>query len=67
MTDKLKDIQQLASRLMTEWNTPGMAAAVIQGDEVIFAEGFGVRSVERSYETHSHERLHRGSWPDTGD
>ncbi len=35
------------ARAIEEWNVPGSAIAVVAGGEVVFAEGFGLRDVER--------------------
>lgn len=35
-----------AKEVIAEDRTPGIAIAVVHGDEVIFAEGFGVRNVD---------------------
>ena len=32
-------------RIMGDWEVPGVAVAVIQGDEVTYAKGFGVREI----------------------
>lgn len=34
-----------AEKAMAETNTPGMAIAIVQGDQVIFSGGFGVRKI----------------------
>ncbi len=39
----LLDFEQYAEKAMEDWQIPGMAVAVIRGDEVIFSKGFGVK------------------------
>lgn len=43
--DKLKDIDAYALKVMTDWNAPGMAIAVVKDDKVVFAKGYGVREL----------------------
>lgn len=40
-------LRQTVPPLLNEWQVPGLAVAVIQGDRVIVAEGFGLRDVEQ--------------------
>lgn len=39
---------------MAEWDIPGMAVAVVYEDEIIFADGFGVRSLEEGGDVDEH-------------
>lgn len=41
----VKSLTPYAKKLMKKTGVPGMAIAVVQGDKVIYAEGFGVRKV----------------------
>lgn len=41
----LDELPQIASSALERTGVPGMAIAVVHGDEVVFAEGFGVREV----------------------
>lgn len=40
------ELEKIALEEMKEKNTPGAAIAIVRGDRVIFARGFGVRSIE---------------------
>jgi CubicO group peptidase (beta-lactamase class C family) len=39
----LKSLEQYAEKGMKDWGTPGMAMAIVRGDEIIYKKGFGVR------------------------
>jgi CubicO group peptidase (beta-lactamase class C family) len=43
--DKLKEIDAYAQKVLTDWNAPGMAIAVVKDDKVVFARGYGVREL----------------------
>lgn len=45
--DLTAHLRQYVPPLLQEWQVPGVAVAVVQGDRVIAAEGFGLRDVER--------------------
>ncbi len=42
----LAGIDEYTQKGMQDWQIPGMAVAVIQGDEVIFSKGFGVKDIK---------------------
>jgi CubicO group peptidase (beta-lactamase class C family) len=45
------DLQKLETRLESlrkKWNVPGMAAAVAQGDQILWAKGFGLANVAKN-------------------
>ncbi len=44
--DKLAEIEKAVEAEMTATKTPGAAVAVISGDKIVFARGFGTTSVE---------------------
>jgi CubicO group peptidase (beta-lactamase class C family) len=46
-TARLDGFADFVRATMQEWHTPGLAVAVVLGDQVLFAEGFGVRDVAR--------------------
>lgn len=50
-----------AARALTTWEVPGMAVAIVMGDSVIFAKGFGVRELGRPDPVDSHTRFAIGS------
>jgi len=41
----LADVESYAQRGLRDWQIPGMAVAIIQGDEVIFSKGFGIKDI----------------------
>ncbi|MDD4894722.1 MAG: serine hydrolase [Candidatus Omnitrophica bacterium] len=47
--DKIKqilaDFEQYAQKAIQEWQVPGMAIGIIQGDSLIYAKGFGVKAL----------------------
>jgi len=45
LADKLKEIDANAKKVMTDWNVPGMAIAIVKDDKVVFAKGYGVREL----------------------
>ncbi|MGQ0540275.1 MAG: serine hydrolase [Blastocatellia bacterium] len=48
LDEKLKEIDAYAQKVMTDWNQPGMAIAVIKDDKVVFAKGYGTRELGKS-------------------
>jgi CubicO group peptidase (beta-lactamase class C family) len=44
----LAGLDEDVRRIMSDWDVPGVAVAVIQGDEVTYAKGFGVREIGRT-------------------
>ncbi|NOX87905.1 MAG: serine hydrolase, partial [Calditrichaeota bacterium] len=43
----LDGFDDFVSKAIEEWNVPGVAIAVVSGDEVIFKKGFGFRDVKK--------------------
>ena len=41
-------LEQQIEQIRKDWDIPGMAVAIIKGDEVIYANGFGVRELGKS-------------------
>ncbi len=41
----LQEFEEHAQKSMKEWNIPGMAIGIVQGDKVIYTKGFGVKAV----------------------
>ena len=35
------------AKAMQEWNIPGMAIAIVSGDEVVFSKGYGYADIEK--------------------
>jgi CubicO group peptidase (beta-lactamase class C family) len=45
LDEKLKEVDAYAQKVLTDWNAPGMAIAIVKDDKVIFARGYGVREL----------------------
>ena len=50
----LDDLDAFVRRAMAEWNVPGVSVAVVHGDSVVFADGWGVRSLDDGGEVTEH-------------
>jgi CubicO group peptidase (beta-lactamase class C family) len=46
MTGKLDSIGDYIHEALASWKVPGLALAVVQGDEILHMQGYGVRDVE---------------------
>ena len=50
------------AKAVKDWSTPGLAVAVVKGDSVVFAKGYGVRTLgsrRRGRRAHAiRDRLH---------
>lgn len=44
---KLPIVNQYIDSLMKDWNIPGLAIAIVQGDKLVYAKGFGYRNLEQ--------------------
>jgi CubicO group peptidase (beta-lactamase class C family) len=44
----LQNFEQYAEKAMEDWQVPGMAIAIIRGDEVIYSKGLGVKKLGES-------------------
>ena len=42
----ISDLDAVLQEIMLRWNVPGMAIGIVKGDEVAYAKGFGVQSLE---------------------
>src|SRR5262245_13994845 len=45
--DPLAGFDQFVEQALKDWNAPGAAVAVVQGDKVILLKGYGSKDVER--------------------
>lgn len=45
MKQVLQDFEQYTENGMNDWQVPGIAVAVVQGNETIYLKGFGVRKI----------------------
>ncbi|MBN8598693.1 MAG: serine hydrolase [Planctomycetes bacterium] len=43
----LAGLDALFTKAIADWKVPGMAVAIIKGDEVVYAKGFGFRDAEK--------------------
>ncbi len=41
-----KELDIVLQEIMTRWDIPGLAAGIVEGDEIVYAKGFGVQSLE---------------------
>jgi CubicO group peptidase (beta-lactamase class C family) len=41
-----KYIDVVLQEIMTRWDVPGLAVGIVEGDEIVYAKGFGVQSLE---------------------
>jgi CubicO group peptidase (beta-lactamase class C family) len=41
-----KDLDVVLQELMTRWDIPGLAVGIVEGDEIVYAKGLGVQSLE---------------------
>lgn len=54
-------LRSLIDSLRQEWNVPGVALAVVNNHEVLFAEGFGLRNIENKLPVTPHSLFAIGS------
>ena len=45
-TEQLDSLDAYYAKAMQEWNIPGMAIAIVSGDEIVFAKGYGYANLE---------------------
>lgn len=41
-----KELEPVLQEIMARWDVPGLAVGIVEGDETIYAKGFGVQSLE---------------------
>jgi CubicO group peptidase (beta-lactamase class C family) len=41
-----KELDSVLQEIMTRWDIPGLAVGLVRGDDVVYAKGFGVQSLE---------------------
>ncbi len=39
------DLDVVLQEIMTRWDVPGLAVGIVQGDDIVYAKGFGVQSL----------------------
>ena len=59
--DPLADLADYIRGSMADWELPGLAVAVVHGDEVVFAEGFGVKELGKDDPVDAHTLFQIGS------
>ncbi|MBK8029234.1 MAG: beta-lactamase family protein [Chloroflexi bacterium] len=59
--ERLAQFEQIIQDEMAYYNIPGTAVAIIEGDEVIYAQGFGYRNVEDQLPFTTETRFRVGS------
>lgn len=57
----LERLDEYVPAAMDDWQVPGLALAVIHGDEIVYARGFGVRDVTREEPVDEHTLFAVGS------
>lgn len=45
--ENLRGLDALVEQTMKDWKVPGVAIAIVQGDKVLLAKGYGYRNVEK--------------------
>lgn len=40
------DLDIVLQKIMTRWDVPGQAAGMVKDDQIVYAKGFGVQSLE---------------------
>lgn len=53
-SDPLSGLDGYISSAMKDWKIPGLAVGIVKGDSVVFARGFGVRTVGRTEPVDTH-------------
>jgi len=61
MTHGLSELHDGFSKILEEWQIPGLAVAVVRGGQVIFCQGYGYRDVEAKLKVTPHTRFAIGS------
>ena len=57
----LADLDAYARKGMKDWKVPGMAVAIVQGDEIVYAQAFGLKQVGTSDPVNTHTVFQIGS------
>ena len=45
--EQLEALDAYYAKAMQEWNIPGMAIAIVSGDEIVFSKGYGYADIEK--------------------
>lgn len=57
----LPALEQYAIKAQKQWQMPGLAIAVVQGDKMVYAKGFGVRAIDATDPVDTHTIFQIGS------
>ena len=57
----LKGFSEQVTKLVVEWKVPGLAISIVKDGKIIFAEGFGLRDVEKNLKVTPHTLFAIGS------
>jgi len=61
VTEPLAGFDAYAAKALKDWDAPGFAVAVVHGDSVVFAKGYGVRTLGSAELVDEHTRFAIGS------
>jgi CubicO group peptidase (beta-lactamase class C family) len=59
--DAVRQFDEYAGKAVRDWSVPGLAIAVVSGDSVVFAKGYGVRTLGRPEPVTAHTIFANGS------
>ncbi|MBX6363389.1 MAG: serine hydrolase [Gemmatimonadetes bacterium] len=59
--DAARRLDAYVARAVADWHVPGLAIAVVRGDSVVFAKGYGVRELGKAEAVDIHTRFAIGS------
>jgi len=45
--ERLKGLDSFIEDGMKDWNVPGLAIGIVEGEQIIYLKGYGLRDVER--------------------
>ena len=57
----LAAFDKYVAKAARDWKVPGMAVAIVQGDSLVFAKGYGVTEIGKSAPANEHTRFAIGS------
>ncbi len=61
LKNRLKGIDTLVQRVMSDWKVPGIAIAVVYKDQLLYTQGFGYRDLENKLPVTPHTVFHIAS------
>jgi CubicO group peptidase (beta-lactamase class C family) len=41
-------LEQVLKEIIAHWGVPGLGVGIVEGEEIVYARGFGVQSLEKS-------------------